>query len=124
MDRVYADANYFVGLAKDKWKRPRPFQTDPSIQPCIPFANYHDDSYPSGHTTYARLYADILGQIDPTRRREFAVRSEQIGEDRVIGGVHQESDVQAGQVLADQIFLALLKSPQFINEVKQLQPAH
>jgi acid phosphatase (class A) len=40
-------------------------------------------------------------------------RGRQIGDDRVIGGVHFPSDVEAGRTLAQAIFAKLMASPDF-----------
>lgn len=45
-------------------------------------------SYPSGHSSFSRVFANVLSDIVPERRAEFFARADEVAQDRVIGGVH------------------------------------
>ena len=67
--------------------------------PCI----RHIGNYPSGHSTRATLYAEVLAEVFPDQRQELLERGREIGWDRVIAGVHYPSDVSAGRVLGHEL---------------------
>ncbi|MBC7430261.1 MAG: phosphatase PAP2 family protein [Bacteriovorax sp.] len=86
---------------KTKFDRPRPYVTHPEIKPCVDLEN--SKSYPSGHTTLARVYGRILAVIFPERAALFMKRADEVALNRLIGGVHHPSDVVAGKKLGDSI---------------------
>lgn len=108
------DAEYFETKAKEAYKRPRPLSEDARVTPCL--VTPKSSSYPSGHATRSKLFADILGELDPARREIFEKRAYEIGTDRVIGGVHHTSDIVAGQQLGDEVYNALMKNDHFIRD--------
>ncbi len=87
---------------KDKYKRPRPYNADTTIHPCIrrPGGN---KAYPSAHSAVGIALASFLAQKFPSKRTEILEQGKQIGINRLIGGVHHPSDVAAGQSLGKQI---------------------
>ncbi len=97
--------------AKEYWNRPRPPQQDARVHPPIPLPK--NASYPSGHSTYGTVNALVLAEIAPDLREALIARGRQIGDDRVIAGVHFPSDVEAGRTLGNAIFQALMASPAF-----------
>lgn len=86
---------------KTKFSRNRPYEIYPQVKPCIELEN--SKSYPSGHTTLARVYARILSVIFPERSALFMKRADEVGLNRILGGVHHPSDVEAGKKLGDAI---------------------
>lgn len=97
--RVAAIAGANSTLAKKMYNRKRPYDRNPEIQPCI--EEEGSSSYPSGHTTLARLYARVLSLRYPSRAAKFMARADQAALNRVLGGVHHPSDIEAGKRLAD-----------------------
>jgi acid phosphatase (class A) len=100
-----------IDSAKNYWNRPRPFLQDKRIHPPIDLPK--NASYPSGHSTIGNLDAMILVVLAPDLKDAILARGEQIGDDRVIAGVHFPSDVTAGQELAEALFGKLMASPAF-----------
>ncbi|HEV3270870.1 MAG TPA: phosphatase PAP2 family protein [Candidatus Methylacidiphilales bacterium] len=100
-----------VDSAKKFWHRPRPFLQDKRVRP--PIDPPKNGSYPSGHSTVGYLDASILAQIEPDLKDKLLARGREIGDDRVIGGVHFPSDVKAGHILATALFAKLMASPAF-----------
>jgi acid phosphatase (class A) len=94
-DDVATDADFFSKEAKQKWKRPRPYVAFQDVKPCTPLEK--STSYPSGHATISRVYADVLSKLDPSRKELFMKRADQIAADRVLAGVHHPSDIEAGK---------------------------
>lgn len=114
--RVMETAKPVVVAAKNDFSRPRPFLINSRIVPCI--EPPPDGSYPSGHSTRGMLDALVLAQIDPANSQAILMRGEQIGDDRVIAGVHFPSDVIAGRKLAQAIMGQLMSDPEFQAEIK------
>jgi acid phosphatase (class A) len=118
-DDIGTDAEFFSKQAKQKWKRLRPYLAYQDIKPCTPLEQ--STSYPSGHATISRVYADVLSKLDPSRKELFMKRADQIAGDRVLAGVHHTSDIEAGKKLGDVEFAALMKNPQFEQALKKAQ---
>jgi len=109
--RVDATEHPIVESAKKDWSRLRPSLQNSRIHPPIPLP--HNTSYPSGHSTVGDLDALILAQLAPDLKDAILARGLQIGDDRVIAGVHFPSDVDAGRTLAHVLFEKLMASPEF-----------
>jgi acid phosphatase (class A) len=90
------DDERIVGAeAKTFWSRPRPFVASQLIHPCVD--EPPTDSYPSNHATTGMLYAEILARMLPEQRGRILARAGQYGKNRVICGVHYQTDVEAGE---------------------------
>lgn len=105
---------------KDVYKRDRPFVRDERVQPCLP--RVKGLAYPSGHATMSRLFALILSDLVPARRAEFLARADQAALNRLIGGVHHPTDLEAGKALADALYRQLKGKPAFVAEMRALSP--
>ena len=55
----------------------------------------------------------ILAELAPDLKDALLARGEQIGDDRVIAGVHFPSDVEAGHTLAHDLFTRFMATPEF-----------
>lgn len=97
--RVAAIAAANSARAKSMYDRPRPYDRNSDIKPCIDTEG--SSSYPSGHTTIARLYGRVLSLRYPSRAEKFMARADQAALNRVLGGVHHPSDIEAGKRLGD-----------------------
>ncbi len=115
-----ATAKTFSDAAKDKFQRDRP-STRPGFKPLYP-ERPGSKSYPSGHSTRAMLWAELLAEMYPQQRGALLERGRELGYDRMIGGVHFPSDVYAGRVVGHAVARQLLANPTFhaeLNQVKQ-----
>jgi acid phosphatase (class A) len=86
-------------IAKKYFSRPRPYDYNAEIKPCIKLEKNY--AYPSGHAIVAYAWAHYLSVEFPDRKVEFHNRSEEIALNRVIGGVHHPSDLVAGKKLVE-----------------------
>ncbi len=107
---VEAETKAATNPAKDKWKRQRPYQIDPSIAPVAPEKSF---SYPSGHSTRGTVYALLLAEIFPDKRDALLEIGRNIGWHRVIAGDHFPTDVVAGRVLGQAIAREFLANRKF-----------
>ena len=119
-NRLTTDLDSAVTNMKDRYARLRPFKAYPDQAiPCIHRSSGY--SYPSGHSTYSRVFANVLADIIPERKAEFFAKADEIAQDRVIGGVHFPTDVAAGKVFGDLFHDDLLKSPEYLKDVEKMK---
>lgn len=119
-DRLTLDLDSAVTVMKDRYGRLRPFNAYPGqAMPCVKKSGGY--SYPSGHATFSRVFADVLTDIVPERKAEFFAKADEIALDRVIGGVHFPTDIAAGKVFGDQFHAELLKSPGYLKDIERMK---
>ena len=97
---------------KGYWNRPRPFQLakllNIPISPIIT-TTVHTPSYPSGHTMYSRLVANILKQTYPKiENRILDNIVYDTAKARVIQGAHFPSDNEASIFFSNYLFKNLM----------------
>lgn len=77
----------------------------------IPLKTAETPSYPSGHATQGRLVAKLVADEVPFKHRADIIRiGEDLGEGRMIAGVHYPTDTNFGHLLADELY-RLAKDP-------------
>ena len=101
-------------LAKQAYRRPRPYVLDTRIEPCI--EKPKSASYPSGHSIWAFSNAIVLADMVPERRAALMQRAGDYAHNRVIGGVHYTSDIEAGRIAGTAIAALLFASPTFQHD--------
>ncbi|WP_267378941.1 phosphatase PAP2 family protein [Sphingomonas sp. GC_Shp_6] len=108
-----ADTGGATGIAKDHYRRHRPFAADPgaTCEPIADTAGSYD--YPSGHTTLGWTWATLLAGLAPDRATAILARGRAYGESRVVCGVHNASAVEAGRVSAAATLAAIAGDPRF-----------
>lgn len=116
-----------VGLstygAKDHYKRTRPFVMHPAGT-CYPKdepALRTDGSYPSGHSALGWGWALILAELVPDRANAILQRGRDFGQSRIVCGVHWQSDVDAGRVIASAAVARLHADAKFRAELEAAQ---
>ncbi|HZC15844.1 MAG TPA: phosphatase PAP2 family protein [Caulobacteraceae bacterium] len=110
------DAVAIVDAPKDLFARPRPFVHASGVAPiCVPKTDAlaKTASYPSGHSTLSWAWGLILSELAPDRATEIMARAREIGDSRVICGVHYVSDVEEGRVNGSVLVAALHANPEF-----------
>ncbi len=93
----YAEIGANIYLAKKMYKRPRPYLVDTNLSPCIDREGSY--AYPSGHSATAHYMAAQLIRIYPARKAALLKRADEVAWNRVLGGVHHPSDIEAGKKL-------------------------
>lgn len=110
-DRAWNQAYTQVAAVKDYWNRERPYLVNPAVRLAV--APENTPSYPSGHATYGTLTAILLAAIVPEKAGVIFDRGAQFGVERLIGGVHYPSDVEAGHIAGSILAVELLRSAAF-----------
>jgi acid phosphatase (class A) len=98
-DGVEADVGKYVRAPKEKFRRVRPYEIEPRLEPCIGDVQ-GDLSYPSGHATYGYVMAYLLIEFVPERRAALLARADEFARQRLVCGVHFRSDIEAGRTAA------------------------
>lgn len=120
IDSVGDETYLAVKIAKRKYDRARPYETDTTLEPCITKPKKGSRAYPSGHATYSRVYALMLTELMPKRRSEFVTRAEMIGRSRIVGGVHHPTDIEAGRRLGNALFAKYMENKLFRANMRDL----
>ena len=66
--------------------------------------SHHTPAYPSGHTMYAALGAEMLKDLYPQYKDVFDNWIKDVGEARVLQGVHFPSDNQAAVKIIQKVY--------------------
>ena len=94
--RVEDDTRPYVRAAKEKFRRLRPYEIEPRMDPCID--NVRGDlSYPSGHANYGYVMAYLLREMVPEREAQLIARADEFARQRMVCGVHFRTDIEAGR---------------------------
>jgi len=115
LDHAQSDAWRIGDNVQDFWGRTRPWLTDNRVQMLT--KKITRPSYPSGHTTTNHVWAHVLAELFPNKRKALFDQAYSIGMNRVKGGVHYPSDIEGGKRLAAMIFAVMKQNPQFKTEL-------
>lgn len=113
--RLQEDAIDVLGPAKDTWKRPRPFLASDAVNPVG--GKPGSASYPSGNSLLGYVYALVLADLLPAQRDAIFAKGLDIGNARVVAGVHYPSDVAAGRLAAVDIVAHLSESKAYLADL-------
>ncbi|WP_115994636.1 S-layer homology domain-containing protein [Cohnella lupini] len=83
----------------------------PTLRPAISPTPATDGGFPSGHTNASYLAALALAYSVPERFQELLTRASEIGNNRIVAGMHSPLDVMGGRVLATALAAAALADP-------------
>ncbi|MED4228561.1 acid phosphatase [Neobacillus cucumis] len=103
--------------AKNYFSYPRPFRWSstsiivPALVPAINPDPSKDGGFPSGHTNAAYLSAMAMAYAVPERYQELLTRASELGNNRIVAGMHSPLDVMGGRVMATALAAAILSDP-------------
>jgi acid phosphatase (class A) len=109
--KVLHEEGAVIQAGKRSFARPRPFVLEPKIEPVID--KPPNDSYPSGHTMWARAVGLLLADMLPEYREKLMARADEYSYNRVVAGVHYPSDVESGKLAGTALTAFLFASPSF-----------
>ena len=113
--RVEDDYRSYVRAAKDRFRRLRPYEIEPRMEPCIDDVR-GDLSYPSGHATYGYVMAYLLRDMVPEREARLLARADEFARQRMVCGVHFRSDIEAGRTGAHWLAAVFTHDPGYRND--------
>jgi acid phosphatase (class A) len=116
LESVQKDEDAAASVAKDYFRRTRPWIVDPQLNSCSK-NDAPQSSYPSGHSTMAYAMAVVLSSLVPEKAPAIMARAADYAENRLVCGMHRRRDIQAGQVLGTVVAKALLRKPRFRTEL-------
>jgi acid phosphatase (class A) len=117
-ESVQKQAETVTDQAKDYYKRPRPYTTDPSLANGKLEKSY---SYPSGHSTESMVLALVLADLFPDQHDAIIAKARNIGWHRVEIARHYMTDIYAGRVLAQAIVREMKQNPDFQKDFAEAQ---
>lgn len=115
--QVTGDTQVVNRKVKDLYPRTRPFKLEPTVQPCVTLPT--SNSYPSGHTLRAFVWAGVLADIFPDQQAKFYALAHRIAWGRVQGGAHFPTDTIAARLVAQKVVEELRRSPAYRAAVEQ-----
>lgn len=117
--RAARDTSQQTSIAKEAHQRQRPFTIDKGVVCQSPSELYEKKAqrlsydYPSGHAAYGWTWAIVLSSMAPDRAQQILERARAYGESRFVCGVHNESAVEAGMVLASATMVVVATKPEY-----------
>src|SRR5581483_1840340 len=117
-DHVQTDAETVTDTAKDFYKRPRPYTTDPTLANGKLEKSF---SYPSGHSTESMVLALVLAEVFPDKHDGIIAIARDIGWHRVQIARHYPTDIYAGRVLAQAIVKQMEKDEKFQRDLAEVK---
>lgn len=117
--RSLADAGRSTAMAKDRYRRARPFTVNkkPTCTPGDEAGLRTNGSYPSGHTAIGWAWALILSEISPDETDAILARGRAFGQSRVVCNAHWESDVIEGRFMGASTVARLHADPAFLADL-------
>ncbi|RYF95285.1 MAG: phosphatase PAP2 family protein [Caulobacteraceae bacterium] len=119
LDRLVLDAGGSTSAAKKKYQRDRPMIGHDEAKLCVVREDWMktNGSYPSGHAAAGMAWGLVLAELAPDKASAAVTRGREFGDSRWICGVHFQSDVSAGQVMAAATFARLHAEPAFTADM-------
>lgn len=118
--RSLVDAGLATYKAKIHYNRTRPFVAANDNTICSPLeeaALRKDGSYPSGHSAIGWAWGLVLAEVAPDKANDLIKRGYDFGQSRVVCGVHWQSDVNAGRLVAAAVIAQLHANPDFVAQL-------
>ncbi|MGZ5961655.1 MAG: phosphatase PAP2 family protein [Rhizomicrobium sp.] len=126
-DDVRNEEKFAAKLAKDFFKRNRPWIIDPKLHACAT-DDPPQSSYPSGHATLGYSMAVVLAALAPEKAQSIMARAAAYAENRLVCSMHYRRDIVAGQVLGTTVAAELMTTAGFRQEFdaarEELRAAH
>jgi acid phosphatase (class A) len=118
MEKIASDGNFFLWSIKLKYNRPRPYMLDSKIHD---LEESDAASYPSGHVTYAYIYAFVYKELAPEFKDYFISQAYDMSRARQIIGVHYPSDCEVSRIFARQLVDMLFKNKKFLADFQNVK---
>ncbi|WP_160725054.1 acid phosphatase [Bacillus sp. USDA818B3_A] len=101
--------NYYSYMRPFRWASPD--IVVPSIRSSIDPDPSKNGGFPSGHTNAAYLASLAMAYAVPERYQEMLTRASELGNNRIVAGMHSTLDVIGGRVMATALAASILSDP-------------
>ena len=104
---------------KKLFNRRRPYKLAAALGIDFPFDDLpsaKSKSYPSGHTVQSYVVAHFLADLHPEHSDRIFAAAEMISQSRVDRGVHYQSDIDYGRIVAEYVYEEVAKALEVGNE--------
>ncbi len=119
LQKAGSDTQRETNVAKNFYKRARPFNIDDG-EICQPKKELGDSyDYPSGHTTGGWTWALVLADVAPDHASEILARGRAYGESRIVCGAHNASAVEAGRLSATVTMTVVRSTPAYRRDLAE-----
>ena len=108
MKQIVVQAKPTIKHFKELYNVPRPHVVDPTITPMYSTTN-KTKAYPSGHACQSRLVALYVSSKFPEHEDNLMEAAKECAMGRVQAGFHYLADYEAGNLLAEKMFLVMNK---------------
>lgn len=109
--QIRIDSDYWNGILKTVYQRPRPYRYDSTLHASCGMDNAF--SYPSGHSMIGYLEAMTLAEMVPEQREAIFKRADDYAHNRWVCGSHYPSDTKMAHEIAATLFGIMLANPGF-----------
>lgn len=103
--------------AKNYYQYPRPWRQSedvvvlPELVPAKSTTPASDGGFPSGHTNAAYLASLAFAYAYPERYQELLTNASELGNSRIVAGMHSPMDVMGGRILGTALAASILGDP-------------
>ncbi len=108
--KIDNDTNIAIHAAKEAFHRLRPATWDETSKE---EGKHHGYAYPSGHSTRAFLWAGLLSDLFPEKKKEIEIEARTKAWNRVILGRHYPDDVYGGELYGQYLTKQFLENRLF-----------
>ncbi len=105
---------------KKFFAKERPYDRFSDIEPCVKKVS-GKTSYPSSHAALGTVGACVLAKVFPKKKAALLEHGWDIGELRVIAGLHHPSDVEAGRDIGQKLCDYLSRQQDFSEAIQDLK---
>jgi len=121
INRALKTSNIVIDPAKAHWFRTRPFVffNQHTLTPISEPRLSQTGSYPSGHTNHGWVAAILLTEINPDRANEIFQRGYEMGNSRLIVGMHWQSDVDDARLVSAMACALMHSNKDFLEQMEK-----
>lgn len=117
LEIVRNDQGIIANIAKDYFKRQRPYLADPSLVGCDHSHTKPLTSFPSGHATLGYSLGEALKRLLPAKAAVIQARADDYAYSRLVCGFHYRSDVEASRRLGAWVVAKMFASPALAPQI-------
>lgn len=115
LKNVMQDVRAVEFKLKYAYRRPRPYHLEPAL---IPLQKMGSPAFPSGHTLWAFVLAQMWSNFIPAENQRLLLMAEEIRWSRELMGIHFPSDNETSRLIAAEMLNLLTQRANFTADLK------